>query len=205
MTSNKENQHNHHEKKKGGTLKFIIIMLSLSLFVSFMVKSLVKTRGQKIIENLNNDSYSATQPSSKIEKGRGFEDEKTVEELNQEINENPQDADLYNESGNKYLLDGEFEDAIEAFNKAIKINPNYSEPYNGKGITYRNLGEYSKAIESYTKAIELYPSFFEAYNNRGVCFMFLGEYSKMCFDFNKACELGSCQKIEASKAKGLCK
>ena len=187
------------------TLKFIIILIFSSLLVSFLVKTYVTNIGQKVMEEaLDPKSSSASQPLSNIEKGRGFEDEKTIDKLNQDIKEEPQNADLYNEKGNNYLLDKKFEEAIEEFDKAIKINENYAEPYNGKGIAYRNLGEYPEAIENYTKAIELYPSYFEAYNNRGVCYTFLGEYDKACFDFKKACELGSCQKLEIAKQKGLC-
>ena len=186
-------------------LKFIIILIFSSFLVSFLVKTYVSDIGQKAIrEALDPNSSSTSQPFSHIEKGRGFEDEKTIEELNQDIKENSQNADLYNEKGNKYLLDKKFQKAIEEFNEAIKINDNYAEPYNGKGIAYRNLGEYHEAIKNYTKAIELYPSYFEAYNNRGVCYIFLGENDKACFDFKKACELGSCQKLEMAKQKGLC-
>jgi len=175
------------------TLKFIIILAASSLLVSFLVKTYLEF-----------NSSSTTQPLSHIKKGRGFEDEKTIEELNQAIKEDSQDVALYNKKGNRYLLDKKFQKAIEEFDKAIRINSNYAEPYNGKGVAYRNLGEYHAAIENYTKAVELYPSYFEAYNNRGVCFIFLGEYSNACLDFEKACELGSCQKLEMFKQNGIC-
>ncbi len=150
-----------------------------------------------------NSSPTSLLPSH-IKKGRGFENEKTIEELDKDIKKDPQNARLYHEKGNQYLLDKKFREAVGEFDKAIKINSNYTEPYNGKGIAYRNLGEYSKAVENYTKAVGLDPSYFEAYNNRGVCFIFLGEHSNACLDFEKACELGSCQKLEISKQKGHC-
>lgn len=180
-------------KSKKKILPFIIILLFSTLIVSFLVKSW----GEKVKE----DIYSQPQPD--IEMGRGSTDF-TSDELEQEIKENPENADLYNIKGNEYLMNGEFQKAIEEFDKAIRINPNYAEPYNGKGVAYRNLGEYNKAIENYTKAIELYPSFFEAYNNRGVSFMFLEEHDKACFDFERACKLGSCQKLEMARQKGFC-
>ncbi len=88
MENNKTMQEMNQKKSKKIrviNLKFIIIILLFSLFISFTVKSLVETRGQKIIEDLNNNSYSTTQPSTEIIKGRGFEDEKTIKELNQAI------------------------------------------------------------------------------------------------------------------------
>ena len=117
------------------TLKFIIILIFSSLLVSFLVKTYVTNIGQKVMEEALDPKFSsASQPLSNIEKDRGFEDEKTIDKLNQDIKEEPQNADLYNEKGNNYLLDKKFEEAIEEFDKAIKINENYAEPYNGKGI-----------------------------------------------------------------------
>ena len=128
-----------------------------------------------------------------------------LDNINTAIESEPNNADLYNIRGNKYLLLKDYDKAIQDFNKATQINPYYKEPYNGLGITYRNINKFDKAIESYNKAISLDPSYFEAYNNRGVAYMFLKDYDNMCTDFEKACSLGSCEKITTNRIKGLCK
>jgi lipoprotein NlpI len=134
--------------------------------------------------------------------GRGVP---TPSDIDKAIESDPNNADLYNIRGNKYLISKQYNKAILDFNKAIQINPNYKEPYNGLGIAYRNMNDFERAIENYTKALTIDPSYFEAYNNRGVAYMFLENYKNMCSDFWKACNLGSCEKLFASTHKRLCK
>lgn len=124
--------------------------------------------------------------------------------IDEAIESDPNNADLYNIRGNKYLMEKEYLKAVTHFNRAIETNPNYSEPYNGLGIAFRNMKQFDKAIYNYSKAISLNPNYFEAYNNIGVAYMHLADYKNMCSNFKKACELGSCEKISASRQQGLC-
>lgn len=187
-----------NSKSKRSNIVFIGILLLSSLVVSFLVKNSTEQWGEEIIQELD------SQEQQYVNDGRGVEWDTTLDEINQSIAEDPENADLYNQKGNKNLKNGEFREAVIAFDKAIQINPSYAEPYNGRGVAYRNLGEYNKAIQNYTKAIVLYPSFFEAYNNRGVAFLFLDNSGGACSDFEKACEFGSCQKLETAQRNGVC-
>ncbi len=100
-----------------------------------------------------------------------------------------QQAAIYNNRGNTYVVISETKKGIDDFNKAIELHPDYANAYVNRGEAYLHQGEIEKAINDFNIAIELQPEFAEAYNNRGLAFVRSGKDDKGINDFNTAIEL----------------
>ena len=61
---------------------------------------------------------------------------RAIEDLNQAIQLDPNDADLFNNRGLAYNDKGENDRAIEDFNQAIRLNPDLAEAFYNRGNTY---------------------------------------------------------------------
>jgi len=96
--------------------------------------------------------------------------ERTIEECEQAIRLEPNNAELYKELGELYWNDNNKDKAIECYIKAIEFNPNKAELYRECGELYRNNGNHGKAIEFCNKAIELNPNDAEIYQTLGMVY-----------------------------------
>ena len=90
--------------------------------------------------------------------------QEAIDELKPLIDNNPNDAVLFNIRGACNAQLGEPIIAIKDYEKAIQIDPNYSEAYSNLGITLQALGELEKALESFEKAFSLKPEKIETAN-----------------------------------------
>ncbi|WP_048819358.1 tetratricopeptide repeat protein [Nostoc sp. PCC 7107] len=84
--------------------------------------------------------------------------QRAIDEFNQAIGINPQNAYLYGERANfrrKNL--GDKQGAIDDYSKAIGIHPQNALFYLWRSQTYNDLGEQTKAMEDYNTALRLAP------------------------------------------------
>jgi RND family efflux transporter MFP subunit len=72
-------------------------------------------------------------------------------------------AALYNNLGNAYIKDKQYDRAIEAYQEALKVDPEFAEGYYNLGGVYAQQKKYDLAIEHYKKAIDYRGNFREAY------------------------------------------
>jgi tetratricopeptide (TPR) repeat protein len=79
-----------------------------------------------------------------------------LEDYDQAIKINPDDAEAYYNRGNARFDLGDRTGAIEDYTQAIKINYNYGDAYYNRGIARFNLGDKQLAIEDFQKATDLY-------------------------------------------------
>ncbi len=100
------------------------------------------------------------------------------------------DAAAYNNRGNAYWNEGQYDQAISDYNKALEINPRHTQAYNNRGVAYRSKGQYDQAISDYNKALEINPRFAAAYYNRAIVYLSTGQYDKAWEDVYKAQDLG---------------
>jgi tetratricopeptide (TPR) repeat protein len=107
---------------------------------------------------------------------------------NRSLNE-PVNAINYNEIGDDYFFQKDYNKAVEYYTKAIKLEPDNAEYYFSRGVSYYELKKHEKAIDDYTKAIELELDNALYYNNRGVSYLELKQYEKAIEDISKAIEL----------------
>lgn len=81
-----------------------------------------------------------------------------IEYLNRAIELNNQEADIYNELGIIYFIEGNILEAIRVFNEGInETNEDYKLYFN-RGLGYVQLGEYNLAITDITTAYDLNPN-----------------------------------------------
>ena len=83
--------------------------------------------------------------------------QEAIDELKPLIDNNPNDAVLFNIRGACNAQLGEPIIAIKDYEKAIEIDSNYSEAHNNLGITYHGLAEPEKALANFEKAFSLKP------------------------------------------------
>ncbi|OBQ33400.1 MAG: hypothetical protein AN487_20465, partial [Anabaena sp. CRKS33] len=112
-----------------------------------------------------------------------------IDDYNQAIKINPNDAQAYNNRGNVRDDLGDKPGAIDDYNLAIKINPNLAQAYNNRGIVRNELGDKPGAIDDYNQAIKINPNYAKAYNNRGIVRNELGDKQGAIDDYNQAIKI----------------
>jgi tetratricopeptide (TPR) repeat protein/predicted membrane-bound spermidine synthase len=140
---------------------------------------------------IRNNSYADAYNSSGTAYAKLGQSQRAIEDFNQAIRLQPDDAMAYNNRGAVYCSIGQYQLAIEDYNQAIRLQPDDVMAYNNRGAAYYSIGQYQSAIEDYTKVIRITPDDSNAYNNRGVDYTQLGQYPLAIDDFNKAISLKS--------------
>ncbi|MFN9171376.1 MAG: tetratricopeptide repeat protein, partial [Dolichospermum sp.] len=130
-----------------------------------------------------------------------------IDDYNQAIKINPNDADAYYNRGNARKELGDKPGAIDDFNLAIKINPNCAEAYTNRGVVRNQLGDKQGAIDDFNQAIKFNPNLAQAYGNRAYVYYQLGDKQKAREDLQRAAQLFMAQGNTAAyeKAMGLLK
>jgi predicted AlkP superfamily phosphohydrolase/phosphomutase/Flp pilus assembly protein TadD len=90
----------------------------------------------------------------------------------------PENPDAYNNLGQRYQAQGDYEKAIEQFKKALAINPNFPSALNNIAVCYGKIRQYALAEEALKKAISLKKDDVYAMNNLSVMYMEIGELDK---------------------------
>ncbi len=116
---------------------------------------------------------------------RQAEGQIAIEDYDETIRLNPNDAEAYFKRGNAYYNLNKEKRAIEDYDKAIRLNPQFAEAYHNRGTTYRDLGQYNRAIKDYDETISLNPNDAEAYFNRGNAYKLQGNKAEATADFEK--------------------
>src|SRR5664280_2946637 len=92
--------------------------------------------------------------------------DRAIEDFDQAIRLNPQDADVFNNRGIAFKNKGQYDRAIQDYDQAIKLNPDKAGAFNNRGKAYANKGQYDRAIQDYDQAIRLNPNLASAIKNR---------------------------------------
>ena len=69
----------------------------------------------------------------------------------------------YNDLGNRYSEDGNYDEAIKCYKMALDIKPGYVEAYYNMGLVWHKVGNFKEAVRLYNLVICLSPDFAEAY------------------------------------------
>ncbi|MCA8999346.1 MAG: tetratricopeptide repeat protein [Planctomycetaceae bacterium] len=101
----------------------------------------------------------------------------------------PDEGRPYQERGDLFLEQGDYQAALRDFDKALELAPRSPELRNARGVALRLLGRYEDAIASYSKAIEDDPKFAEAYLNRGYARKSLNQDQGALGDYDQAIKL----------------
>ena len=84
----------------------------------------------------------------------------------------PQDAQGYNERGNRYSRTGIYGKAIADYTSAIEMDSTFAEAYFNRGGSYYEVGLYEEAIADLSRAIQLDPTDDRFYGWRSLAYLF---------------------------------
>lgn len=97
----------------------------------------------------------------------------------------------YNERGQAYFLDNNFDAAFIDVNKAIELNQTLDLAYTNRGNIYLKRDQATEAIVDFTKALELKGDDPLILSNRGTAYMTVDSLDLALLDFTKSLELDS--------------
>ena len=75
-------------------------------------------------------------------------------EIENLINDYPNQPLLLNICGVIYQEDKKSDKAIKRFKEALNINPNYAEAHNNLGVTLQAIGQLEEAVKSHKESID---------------------------------------------------
>ena len=90
----------------------------------------------------------------------------------------PESPDAYNNLGQRYQEQGQYDKAIEQFKKALAVNPNFPSALNNIAVCYGKIKQYALAEEALKKAISLKKDDVYAMNNLAIMYMETGNLGK---------------------------
>jgi tetratricopeptide (TPR) repeat protein len=105
------------------------------------------------------------------------------------INKQPTISIAYNNRGNVYYTNAQWDKALADFTKAIELNPLYPNSYSNKGSVNIYLGRYQEALKDNEKALSISPNFPEAWLGKGVALYNLNRLDEAITCYNKALKL----------------
>lgn len=115
-------------------------------------------------------------------------DEK-IENYTKQIEEKPNEAELYYLRGNVYLHKGQNELAIADYTRTIELHPKADNAFNNRGLAYIRLKQYDLAMADFNRALEIYAKNTNAYYNRADVYQIKKQYGMAIVDYNKFIEL----------------
>src|SRR5579863_8913897 len=116
---------------------------------------------------------------------KGLSD-RAIEDFDQAIKLNPNDAEAFYGRGSAYYQKGNDERALQEYDQAIKLRSDYTNAYNNRGYIYFKRGDLDRAIQDFDSAIKLDPQHAPATFNRGLTYFARGDCSRAMQDFAKA-------------------
>ncbi len=112
--------------------------------------------------------------------------DKALEDYNNFIALNPNDALIFSNRGNLHGLMGNYEQALEDYSRSAEIDSLKVDTYVNKGVTFIKMNQYSKAIPEFEKAMKIEPDNILIYLNRAYAYLEAGELEKSIKDYEFA-------------------
>lgn len=94
----------------------------------------------------------------------------------------------WNNLGNAYSGEGNYQLAIKAFQRAIELNPTHLGAHHNLGVAYLRMGDFDQAIVWFKKAMAINP-LPQTYNELGLAYFRKGELEEARQAWEKALEL----------------
>jgi len=190
LTNHQQDRQKQHQKK------LLLVLTGVAGCITLGVGAW-QLRPPKPVINAQQTSYQ--EGVNKYEAGNY---EGAIEDLNQAIKLEPQNAQAYNRRGDAYYRLGDYEQAQTDSSQAILLNPQDANAYFDRGFAYYELGKYKEAIADYTQAIKLNSENAYAYYGRGIARTQLKDNKGAIGDFSKAIALKP-QYTEAYLQRGI--
>ena len=91
-----------------------------------------------------------------------------IEGLVQEVEQHPDDADLWATLGHHYFDAGKPAKAVEAYEKSLALNSKNADVWTDLGVMYRRSGQPEKAVEAFDRAMSASPDHEVSRFNKGI-------------------------------------
>ncbi len=114
---------------------------------------------------------------------------KAVEDLQEALNTDPRNANLYAVAATAYQLAQDYPTAIETSATALSLDPDSVEAHNAAGLSYYYLGELGMAAEHFAKAIEADPTKHQSYTNLGNAYFQMESWHRARQQYEKALDI----------------
>ena len=98
-------------------------------------------------------------------------------------------AIAYNNRGNAYASQGQYDLAMDDYNKSINLDFNYAHPLNNRGVLYKRKGELDLAMKDFEAAINVDPNYADPFINRAELREKQGDLAAALKDFDEAIRL----------------
>ncbi|MCC5654226.1 tetratricopeptide repeat protein [Nostoc sp. XA013] len=190
ITNIKHDQQRQHQKK------LLLVMAGVTGCIALSIGAW-QLRSSKPVTDAQQTFYQ--QGVSKYEAGNY---EGAVEDFNQTIELDPQNALAYNRRGDAYYRLGDYEQAQADSSQAILLNPQDANAYFDRGFAFSELGKYKEAIADYTQSIKLNSENAYAYYGRGLARVQVKDHKAAMADFGKVIALKP-QYTEAYLQRGI--
>jgi Flp pilus assembly protein TadD len=109
-----------------------------------------------------------------------------------QIEMDARNAHVWNELGNIYFNNGEFDDAVIAYSKSIELDRWFAWPYSNLALTYVQKNRFSEAILLYQRSIELFKEAKDqaiSWNRLGNVYRRINDYEHAIAAYQRADEL----------------
>lgn len=109
-----------------------------------------------------------------------------INNLNQMIDQNKENADAYYSRGWLYGYQGDFQNALKDYSEAIRINKAYVDAYYNRGLVYTKMGRFDQAIADFSQVLSFAPRSVDVYCNRGNVYLQSGQAEQAIRDYTEA-------------------
>ncbi|MEH1824142.1 MAG: tetratricopeptide repeat protein [Nostoc sp.] len=171
------------EQQKQLQKKLLLVLIGIIVCITLGVAAW-QLRSPKPVRDAQQTLYQKGE--NKYEEGNY---EGAIEDFNQAIKLDPQNALAYNRRGDAYYRLGDYEQAQADSSQAILLNPQDANAYFDRGFAFSELGKYKEAIADYTQAIKLNSKDAYAYYGRGLARTQSKDNKGAIEDFSKAIAL----------------
>jgi tetratricopeptide (TPR) repeat protein len=100
-------------------------------------------------------------------------------------------AIAFNNRGNAYARQGQYDLAIQDYDKSINLDPNFAKPLNNRGVVYKKQGDYDRALQDFNAAIFIDSNYADAFANRAEIYQEKRDYPGALKDLDQAIRLQS--------------
>jgi len=109
-----------------------------------------------------------------------------IRELQQQVWQNPDDAEAYLRLGKGYARLQRFDEAVEAYRRAIALEPGLDEAYSALGASLFNQKKFAEALPYIKKRVETAPDDSLRHFDLGNVYMNLKQYDNAVLSYRQA-------------------
>ncbi|MGD8395524.1 MAG: tetratricopeptide repeat protein [Candidatus Eiseniibacteriota bacterium] len=115
--------------------------------------------------------------------------EQLIDSLEQELESDPENADVHYKLANAYQDAGYLHSALRHYNEAVRIDASHSRAWNNRGSVLKELNRHDQAIESFHKALEINPEDVMAIVNLGDEYLLQKRYQQAVDQYRSALKI----------------